>query len=162
MTVEIKGNKLCIEIDLEKPTPSSSGKTLVVASTRGNAVTTAEVDGKPITIGLNAYIKPWDNDNLIDKEHNLFYVEKRAKLDCPLITGRAYSPFEAYKKINYPRDEAAAIQNLKSDGYGKPLDFKVKKSIKNMSDIIWADENVHEHIPKRPRFLTVKQQEYFG
>lgn len=35
MTVEIKGNKLCIEIDLEKPTPSSSGKTLVVASTRG-------------------------------------------------------------------------------------------------------------------------------
>jgi hypothetical protein len=43
---------------LEKPTPSASGKTLVVASTRGNAVTTAEVDGKPITIGLNAYIKP--------------------------------------------------------------------------------------------------------
>ena len=58
MTVEIKGNRLCIEIDLETPTPSSSGKTLVVASTRGNTVTTAEVDGKPITIGLNAYIKP--------------------------------------------------------------------------------------------------------
>lgn len=58
MTVEIKGNKLCIEIDLEKPTPSASGKTLVVASTRGNAVTTAMVDGKPVTIGLNAYIKP--------------------------------------------------------------------------------------------------------
>ncbi len=58
MTVEIKGNKLCIEIDLETPTPSASGKTLVVASTRGNAVTTAEVDGKPVTIGLNAYIKP--------------------------------------------------------------------------------------------------------
>jgi len=58
ITVEIKGNKLCIEIDLEKPTPSASGKTLVVASTRGNAVTDAMVDGKPITIGLNAYIKP--------------------------------------------------------------------------------------------------------
>lgn len=58
MTVEIKGNKLCIEIDLETPTPSSSGKTLVVASSRGNAVTTAMVDGKPVTIGLNAYIKP--------------------------------------------------------------------------------------------------------
>ena len=53
-----KGNRLCIEIDLEKPTPSSSGKTLVVASSRGNAVTTAIVDGKPVTIGLNAYIKP--------------------------------------------------------------------------------------------------------
>jgi hypothetical protein len=58
MSVEIRGNKLCIEIDLETPTPSVFCKTLVVASTRGNAVTTAEVDGKPITIGLNAYIKP--------------------------------------------------------------------------------------------------------
>lgn len=34
MKVEIKDNKLNTEIDLEKPTPSSSGKTLVVASTR--------------------------------------------------------------------------------------------------------------------------------
>ena len=58
MNVEVKGNKLCIEIDLEKPTPSASGKTLVVASSRGNATTTAKVDGKPIIIGLNAYIKP--------------------------------------------------------------------------------------------------------
>jgi hypothetical protein len=57
MTVEIKGNKLCIEIDLEKPTLSASRKTLVVASSRGNAVTAVEVDGKPVTIGLNAYIK---------------------------------------------------------------------------------------------------------
>jgi hypothetical protein len=38
MTVAIKNNKLIIEIDLEKPTPSSSGKTLVVASSRGNAM----------------------------------------------------------------------------------------------------------------------------
>ncbi len=57
MKVEIKDNKLFIEIDLEEPTPSSSGKTLVVASTRGNMVTTAHVDGKPVTIGLNAYIR---------------------------------------------------------------------------------------------------------
>jgi hypothetical protein len=57
MKVEIKDNKLFIEIDLEEPTPSSSGKTLVVASTHGNTVTTAEVDGKAVTIGLNAYIK---------------------------------------------------------------------------------------------------------
>jgi hypothetical protein len=57
LNVEIKDNKLFIEIDLEKPTPSSSGKTLVVASTHGNTVTSAEVDGKPLIIGLNAYIK---------------------------------------------------------------------------------------------------------
>jgi hypothetical protein len=57
LKVAIKDNKLFIEIDLEKPTPSSSGKTLVVASSHGNTVTTTEVDGKPVTIGLNAYIK---------------------------------------------------------------------------------------------------------
>jgi hypothetical protein len=57
MKVEIRDDKLCIEIDLETPTPSSSGKTLVVASTRGNTVTDVEINGKPVTIGLNAYIK---------------------------------------------------------------------------------------------------------
>ena len=57
LKVEIKENKLFIEIDLEKPTPSSSGKTIIVASTHGNTVTAAEVDGKPVIIGLNAYIK---------------------------------------------------------------------------------------------------------
>jgi hypothetical protein len=35
---------------------SQSGKTLVVASTRGNLKTTAMIDGKPVTVGLNAYI----------------------------------------------------------------------------------------------------------
>lgn len=58
MDVQIRNGKLCIEIDLETPTPSSSGKTLVVASTRGNVLTDVEVDGKPVTIGLTAYIKP--------------------------------------------------------------------------------------------------------
>ena len=59
MNVKIKDNKLYIEIDIENPlVPSASGKTMVVASSRGNKETTAMVDGKPVTIGLNAYIKP--------------------------------------------------------------------------------------------------------
>ncbi|MBI5375406.1 MAG: hypothetical protein HZA77_08220 [Candidatus Schekmanbacteria bacterium] len=59
MKVEIKDNKLYIEIDMDTPPkPSASGKTLVVASTRGNTVTTAKVNEKPVIIGLNAYIKP--------------------------------------------------------------------------------------------------------
>ena len=41
----------------QAPTRSASGKTLVVASTRGNQKTTAIVQGQPVTIGLNAYIK---------------------------------------------------------------------------------------------------------
>jgi hypothetical protein len=57
MTAKIEGNRLVISIDLETPTPSSSGKTLVVASTRGNKETDVKIDGKPVVIGLNAYIR---------------------------------------------------------------------------------------------------------
>ena len=57
MKVEIKGNELVITVEMQKPTPSASGKTLVVASSRGNQVTTAMIDGKPVVVGLNAYIK---------------------------------------------------------------------------------------------------------
>ena len=57
ITVKIEGNKLIITADLETPTPSASGKTLVVASTRGNKATEVMIDGKPVIIGLNAYIK---------------------------------------------------------------------------------------------------------
>lgn len=57
MEAKIEKNELVIRIPMQKPTPSSSGKTLVIASTRGNMKTTVTVDGKPVTIGLNAYIK---------------------------------------------------------------------------------------------------------
>ena len=57
MKVEIKGNELIITIEMQPPTPSASGKTLVVASSDGNQTTTAIIDGKPVIVGLNAYIK---------------------------------------------------------------------------------------------------------
>ncbi len=56
MNVEIKNNELVITVPIGTPRPSASGKTLVVASSRGNVKTTAQVDGKPVTIGFNAYI----------------------------------------------------------------------------------------------------------
>jgi hypothetical protein len=56
-TAEIKGKQLVITMDLQHPAPSASGKTLVVASTHGNQATTATVEGKPVIIGVNAYIK---------------------------------------------------------------------------------------------------------
>jgi hypothetical protein len=57
ITAKIEGNKLVIIADLEAPTPSASGKTLVVASTRGNKETDAMIDGKPVIIDLNAFIE---------------------------------------------------------------------------------------------------------
>ena len=56
ITVKIEGDKLIITADIETPTPSASGKNLVVCSTRGNMKTDAMIDGKPVTIGLNVYI----------------------------------------------------------------------------------------------------------
>jgi hypothetical protein len=57
VTAKIEGNRLIIIADLETPTPSASGKTLVVASTHGNKETDVMIDGKPVIIGLNAYIR---------------------------------------------------------------------------------------------------------
>lgn len=57
MTVKIVGSTLVIEIPLNSsPVPSTTGKTLVVASTHGNKVTDVKVAGKNVVIGLNAYI----------------------------------------------------------------------------------------------------------
>ncbi|MCX6173154.1 MAG: hypothetical protein NTZ27_00155 [Ignavibacteriales bacterium] len=57
MEVKIENGKLIISIDLQEPTPSASGKTLVVATTHGNVATQCVIEGKNVVIGLNAYIK---------------------------------------------------------------------------------------------------------
>ena len=58
MEARIEKGKLIVEIDLNKePELSKSGKTLVVASSRGNRATGATVKGKPVIVGLNAYIQ---------------------------------------------------------------------------------------------------------
>jgi len=57
MEVKIENGKLIISIDMQAPTPSASCKTLVVATTHGNVTTDCIIDGKPVVVGLNAYIK---------------------------------------------------------------------------------------------------------
>jgi|GEM_PF-333939 len=53
----IEGDELVIRIPLNaKPERSASGKTLVVASTHGNKETDCVIDGKKVTVGVNAYI----------------------------------------------------------------------------------------------------------
>lgn len=49
--------KLTIVMDIEDVRPSASGKTLVVASTRGNMETDVQYNGKPLVLGINAYTK---------------------------------------------------------------------------------------------------------
>jgi len=54
--MQIQGNKLVITVDLTKRLgPSKTGKTVIVASTAGNAA----VPGHPtIKVGLNAFTAP--------------------------------------------------------------------------------------------------------
>lgn len=59
MKATIKNGVLTIEIPAsETPQLSKSGKSRIVASSNGNVtLSDVKVDGKPLVIGLNAYIK---------------------------------------------------------------------------------------------------------
>jgi hypothetical protein len=56
MKSRIENGNLVIELPLEKPRPSSTGKTLLVASTRGVIRTTAQFKGKTISVVANAFV----------------------------------------------------------------------------------------------------------
>jgi hypothetical protein len=56
MSVSIKNGKLVIELPLQKPTASKTGKSQIVATTKGFADTSAQVAGKPVRVAVNAII----------------------------------------------------------------------------------------------------------
>lgn len=57
MKASIKAGVLHLEIPITSPaTPTTSGKSLMVASTKGNIKTDVMVEGKPLTVSVNAYI----------------------------------------------------------------------------------------------------------
>jgi hypothetical protein len=58
MKAEIINGNLVLTLPLQKPAPSATGKTLVVATSHGNQKSEVTVQGKPVHIGVNAYIKP--------------------------------------------------------------------------------------------------------
>jgi hypothetical protein len=57
ITAVIENGNLIITVPMGTPRPSASGKTLVVASSHGNVATSALIDGQPIVVGVNAYIR---------------------------------------------------------------------------------------------------------
>lgn len=58
MKAEIKGKDLVITIPLNaKPEASSTGKTLLIASTHGAMKSSLKVSGEEVSINLNAYIR---------------------------------------------------------------------------------------------------------
>lgn len=55
VTVDEKKKKITIEMDIEE-CPSKSGKNVMIAKSGGNKITDALYKGKPVVVGLNAYI----------------------------------------------------------------------------------------------------------
>jgi hypothetical protein len=55
LSVQVVNGRLLIDAPLSTPSLSATGKSFVVDSTHGNIATAAMVDGKALTIGLNAF-----------------------------------------------------------------------------------------------------------
>lgn len=57
MKVKREGGHLIIAIPEQTLTPSSTGKSMILATTGGNKATDIMINGKPLIIGLTAYVK---------------------------------------------------------------------------------------------------------
>ncbi len=59
VNITVKGSKMTIEVDLDKRFgPSSSGKTMIIATTEGSTKLDGEHAG--VSVGLNVYTKDMD------------------------------------------------------------------------------------------------------
>jgi hypothetical protein len=56
LIVKREKNRLKIELPLERPAPSKSGKSHVIASSHGVVMTDVRYKGKPVAVVLNAFI----------------------------------------------------------------------------------------------------------
>jgi hypothetical protein len=55
---KIEKGKLIIEIALKEPQPSTSGRTLLVATSRGMRLASSRWNGKKLWVILNAFVFP--------------------------------------------------------------------------------------------------------
>ena len=55
--IDEQAKTLTLVLRLQAPTPSASGKALVVASTHGNMPTGVKLNDHDVIAGVNAYIK---------------------------------------------------------------------------------------------------------
>jgi hypothetical protein len=58
VTIDKKAKTVTLVLDLDDPRTSSSGKTKVIASTRGGFDSGVLFQGKNVVVNVNAYFKP--------------------------------------------------------------------------------------------------------
>lgn len=78
MKVVIEGKNLVITIPIEEPlTKSKSGKSFILASTRGNKQ--IEIEGTIFFLGVNCYTYPADAENFRSNKPKKKLTEKEKK-----------------------------------------------------------------------------------
>jgi len=58
MNVEVGKTKVIIELPLEEPRPSSTGRTILIASTGGVKQSTAKYEGRLVSVVANVLVAP--------------------------------------------------------------------------------------------------------
>lgn len=57
MKIEINGDEIVFRLPINKPLkPSGTGKSLMVCTTNGIIATETLVDGRPMSVGINAFV----------------------------------------------------------------------------------------------------------
>ena|SRR6267154_2636742 len=82
MKAIIKNGNLLIKVPLQEPRCSSTGKTMIIASTHGVKRTTAQFREMEVSITLNAFIYP-------DAESGEIAEQKRKEVRERLLTRRS-------------------------------------------------------------------------
>jgi hypothetical protein len=62
MKAKLQGKNLIIELQLQTPKPSTSGKTVVVASSHGVRQSAVKVNGKTVYVAASAFCSPVDRE----------------------------------------------------------------------------------------------------
>jgi hypothetical protein len=79
VSVKLEKNILKIEVPLEKPRPSKSGKTQVVGSSHGLITTDVKYQGMHVVLSLNALIYPREEEYRQRARVTMLKMDKKLK-----------------------------------------------------------------------------------
>jgi hypothetical protein len=79
MKAKVQGRNLVIELPLEEPKMSGSGKTMLVASSHGVRQSKVKIDGKKVLVVANAFYHPDERQTEVGGRPKMRPQQKRAK-----------------------------------------------------------------------------------
>lgn len=108
MNGKIKDGTLVLELPLQKPKVSKSGKTLIVASSRGVQRLAAKLGGKNVCVTVNAFIYP---DPAAEDDEETIVPQRKGRKTVTTPTGGSSRPDE------HREEDAVHDDEEDEDGY---------------------------------------------